>query len=108
MRAYMAEKADTIATLRCLGATAPQVLTIYLLQAAAMGLAGAALGVVIGSSVQWVLLLRDLLPVEVNVTLSAPALLTGRAGDLDRACLRADPAAGYPAHLAPAGTPPPV
>jgi putative ABC transport system permease protein len=79
MRAYMAEKADTIATLRCLGATAPQVLTIYLLQAAAMGLAGAALGVVIGSSVQWVLprLLRDLLPVEVSVTLSAPALLTG-------------------------------
>lgn len=79
MGAYMAQKRDTVATLRCLGATAPQVMAIYLLQAVAMGLIGAALGTVIGLSVQWVLprLLADLLPVEVETALSWPAVATG-------------------------------
>jgi putative ABC transport system permease protein len=79
MGAYIAQKRDTVATLRCLGATAPQVIFIYLLQAGVMGLIGAALGTVIGLTVQWVLprLLADLLPVEVQTALSLPAVLTG-------------------------------
>jgi putative ABC transport system permease protein len=79
MGAYIAQKRDTVATLRCLGATAPQVIFIYLLQAGVMGLIGAALGTVIGLAVQWVLprLLADLLPVEVETALSLPAVLTG-------------------------------
>lgn len=79
MGAYMAGKRDTIATLRCLGATAPQVLAIYLLQAAAMGVAGAALGALLGASVQWVLprLLADFLPIEVRTTLDPRALWVG-------------------------------
>ncbi|HEU0014929.1 MAG TPA: FtsX-like permease family protein [Longimicrobium sp.] len=79
MAAYMAQKRETVATLRCLGATAPQVIAVYLLQAGAMGLLGAALGTVIGVSVQWVLprLLADLLPVEIDVALSLPAIATG-------------------------------
>jgi putative ABC transport system permease protein len=79
MGAYIAQKRDTVATLRCLGATAPQVIFIYLLQAGVMGLIGAALGTAIGLAVQWVLprLLADLLPVEVNTALSLPAVLTG-------------------------------
>jgi putative ABC transport system permease protein len=79
MGAYIAQKRDTVATLRCLGATAPQVIFIYLLQAGVMGLAGAALGTVIGLAVQWVLprLLADLLPVDVETSLSLPAVLTG-------------------------------
>jgi putative ABC transport system permease protein len=81
MGAYMAAKRETVATLRCLGATAPQVLAVYLLQALAMGLLGAAAGTAIGLSVQWVLprLLEDLLPVAVRTTPSLPAVLTGIA-----------------------------
>src|SRR5690606_13700245 len=55
MAAYMARKADTVAVLRCLGATARQVFGIYLVQAAAMGMAGAAVGVALGAGVQWAL-----------------------------------------------------
>ncbi|HEX6368261.1 MAG TPA: FtsX-like permease family protein [Longimicrobium sp.] len=79
MGAYIAQKRDTVATLRCLGATAPQVIFIYLLQAGVMGLIGAALGTAIGLAVQWVLprLLEDLLPVDVETALSLPAVLTG-------------------------------
>ena len=79
MGAYMAQKRDTVATLRCLGATAPQVVSIYLLQAGAMGLLGAGLGAMIGVAVQWVLprLLADLLPVQVGTQVHLPAVLTG-------------------------------
>ncbi|HEX6038798.1 ABC transporter permease [Longimicrobium sp.] len=79
MGAYMAQKRDTVATLRCLGATAPQVIVVYLVQAVVMGLIGATLGTVIGLAVQWVLprLLADLLPVEVQTALSWPAVSTG-------------------------------
>ncbi|HEX2190458.1 MAG TPA: FtsX-like permease family protein [Longimicrobiaceae bacterium] len=79
MGAYMAGKRESIATLRCLGATAPQIVTIYLLQAAAMGVAGSALGAGMGLAVQWVLprLMADFLPVEVAVRPSAAAVLTG-------------------------------
>jgi putative ABC transport system permease protein len=79
MGAYMAQKRDTVATLRCLGATAPQVIVVYLLQAVVMGLIGASLGTAIGLAVQWVLprLLADLLPVEVQTALSWPAVALG-------------------------------
>jgi putative ABC transport system permease protein len=79
MGAYMAEKRESIATLRCLGATAPQVLAIYLLQAAAMGLAGSLLGAALGVAVQWVLprLMQDFLPVDVAIRPDARAVLTG-------------------------------
>lgn len=79
MGAYMAQKRETVAALRCLGATAPQVITIYLLQAGVMGLAGAAIGAALGVGVQWILprLLADLLPVQVGTTIDLPALATG-------------------------------
>jgi putative ABC transport system permease protein len=79
MGAYMTQKRDTVSVLRCLGATSRQLMGVYLIQAAAMGLAGAVLGVVIGSAVQWVLprLLAGLLPVEVEVGLDFTAVLVG-------------------------------
>ena len=79
MGAYMAQKRDTVATLRCLGATARQVIAIYLLQAAAMGLAGASIGAAIGLAVQWVLprLLSNLLPVTIRTVVDPAALATG-------------------------------
>ena len=79
MGAYMAEKRESIATLRCLGATAPQVLSIYLLQAGVMGLLGSLLGAALGVAVQWVLpsLVAGLLPVTVRTSPAPAALLTG-------------------------------
>ncbi|HEX2205233.1 MAG TPA: FtsX-like permease family protein [Longimicrobium sp.] len=79
MGAYMAQKRDTVAVLRCLGATAPQVIAVYALQAGAMGLVGALLGAGIGMAVQWVLprLLADLLPIEVGTAIDLPSLATG-------------------------------
>jgi len=79
MGAYMAQKRETVAALRCLGATSGQVISVYLLQAGAMGLAGAALGAGMGMAVQWILprLLKDLLPVDVATTVDLPSVLTG-------------------------------
>jgi putative ABC transport system permease protein len=73
MRAYMTQKADAIAVLRCIGATSGQLFAVYLLQAAGMGLAGAALGVALGLALQSVLpgLLAGLLPVEVRLGVDA-------------------------------------
>ncbi len=81
MGAYMAQKVETIAVLRCLGATSRQVIAIYLTQAAVMGLAGALLGAAIGASVQWLLphLLRGFLPVEVASGLHPQSILVGVA-----------------------------
>lgn len=79
MGAYMAQKRETVASLRCLGATGPQVISVYLLQAAAMGVAGAALGAALGAAVEWILprLFASLLPVQVATTVDPRALLSG-------------------------------
>lgn len=81
MRAYMARKADSVAILRCLGATSGQVFAVYLVQAAAMGLAGALLGVALGLAAQFLLpgMLAGLLPLEVRVTFAPRAAVTGLA-----------------------------
>ena len=81
VNAFVQKKIDTVAVLRCLGASSAQVLTIYLLQAAAMGLLGAAIGAVLGVGIQFVLpqVLGDFLPVDVAVTLVPSALALGLA-----------------------------
>lgn len=81
MKAYMARKQEAIAVLRCIGATAGQVLVIYLAQAALMGLLGAALGVALGTAVQRLLpeLFSGLLPVDVQVRIDRGAVVTGMA-----------------------------
>ena len=77
--AFVAGKLDTIAVLRCLGASRPLVFAVYLLQAAALGLLAAAAGSVLGIAVQFLLpvLLKDVLPVDVTVALQPPAILAG-------------------------------
>ena len=79
VNAFVMRKIDTVAILRCLGATSRQVLTIYLLQAVAMGFIGAAFGALIGIGLQLGLphVLKDFLPVDVQVTIEPIALLTG-------------------------------
>lgn len=81
VNAFVQRKIDTVAVLRCLGASSAQVMTIYLVQAAAMGFIGAAFGVVLGVGIQFglPLLLGDFLPVDVEVTLVPRAILLGLA-----------------------------
>jgi putative ABC transport system permease protein len=79
IHAYVSEKIDTVAILRCLGATTPQVITIYAATAAAMGLIGALGGVVLGVFTQFALpgILGDFMPVDVRPSLAPAALVAG-------------------------------
>ena len=79
--AFVQKKIDTVAVLRCLGASSAQVLTIYLVQAAAMGFFGAAIGAALGVAIQFLLPLAmsDFLPVDVGVTLVPSAIGLGLA-----------------------------
>ena len=76
---FIRQRLDTIAVLRCLGASAGLVLTIYALEAAAMGLAGSAVGAALGVLAQRILpgLLAGLLPVAVQPAVSPRAVALG-------------------------------
>lgn len=79
VRAYVARKIDTVAILRCLGASSQQILAMYVVQAAAMGILGAIIGAALGVAIQFGLpvAVKDFLPVEVDVTLEPRAIITG-------------------------------
>jgi putative ABC transport system permease protein len=79
VNAFVMRKIDTVAILRCLGATSRQVLAIYLIQAVMMGFVGAAFGALLGIGIQLILprVLADFLPVDVRVSLDWNAILTG-------------------------------
>ena len=76
---YVREKAETVATLRCLGVSSARVLAIYALQALAMGLVGALVGAAIGLAVQRLLplVLGGFLPVDVSNAVVPRALAEG-------------------------------
>ncbi len=76
---FIKEKLDTVAVLRCIGATQGTVFTAYLIQAATLGFLGAAAGVVLGFAVQSTLpsLLGDLLPLDVAVSIDWLSIATG-------------------------------
>lgn len=79
VNAFVQRKIDTVAVLRCLGASSAQVMTIYLVQAAVMGFAGAAVGALLGVGIQFTLplVLGEFLPVDVRVSLVPSAILLG-------------------------------
>jgi putative ABC transport system permease protein len=79
VHAFVMRKIDTVAILRCVGATSRQVLIIYVAQAAVMGLIGAALGVAFGIVIQVAFprFLKDFLPMDVSVSLIPSAILVG-------------------------------
>ncbi|MFZ5623127.1 MAG: ABC transporter permease [Gemmatimonadota bacterium] len=64
---FVRQKLETIAVLRCLGATAGRVFAIYLVQAAGLGLLGAILGVGLG------VLLQQALPVALGQAMPSAA-----------------------------------
>jgi putative ABC transport system permease protein len=79
VHAFVMRKIDTVAVLRCLGATSGQVLVIYVLQAAAMGLIGALAGAALGVGIQFALpqVLKEFLPVDVSVRVTPEAIGLG-------------------------------
>jgi putative ABC transport system permease protein len=79
VQVFIRRKRDSIAVLRCLGATSGQVFAAYLLQAAAMGLAGSALGVALGLVIQLALpkVFGTFMPLDVSISPSIGAVLTG-------------------------------
>jgi putative ABC transport system permease protein len=79
VNAWVMRKIDTVAILRCLGATTRQVMIIYISQAAVMGLLGAAIGAALGVGIQFLLpgVLNDVLPVDVSVQLEPRAIGMG-------------------------------
>lgn len=79
INAFVAAKIDTVAMLRCLGATSRQVLALYVVQAAAMGLVGAAAGAAFGVLVQYGFprVVGDFLPLDVTVHIEWRAVLVG-------------------------------
>jgi putative ABC transport system permease protein len=79
VRAFVSRKIDTVAILRCLGASSGQVLAMYVAQAAVMGILGAIAGAALGVAVQFGLpsVFGDFLPVDVSVSVEPSAVLTG-------------------------------
>jgi len=79
VRAFVARKIDTVAILRCLGASSGQVLAVYVVQAAVMGMLGAAVGALLGIGVQYGLpyVIGQFLPVDVPVSTAPAAAITG-------------------------------
>ena len=79
--AFVKEKLPAIATLKALGAGWRPLLAAYLLQTALLGLGGSVLGGLLGSLVQPLLApaLTRLLPIELTLSFSPRAVLTGLA-----------------------------
>ena len=79
VHAFVTGKIDVAAVLRCLGATSRQVLLIYVLQAAVMGLVGALAGALLGVGIQLLLphVASSMLPINVGVRLEPRAILLG-------------------------------
>ncbi len=79
IHAFVVSKIDTVAVLRCLGASSRQVLALYVLQAAVMGLAGSAVGTLLGVAIQFALpgAVSEVLPLEVSPSLEPRAITMG-------------------------------
>ncbi len=81
VRAFVARKRDTIAILKCLGATSRLLLAAYLVQAAGLGLVGSLAGALLGVALAPLVgsLLSGLVPLALETRLEAWGLLRGVA-----------------------------
>lgn len=76
---YVKEKLAMISTLRCLGVKAWEAFFIYLIQITFIGFAGAIVGALLGTGLQFLLplVLKDLLPVDFTMRVSWIAIFQG-------------------------------
>ena len=79
VHAFVARKIDTVAVLRCLGATSGQALAIYVTQALLMGILGAIAGAALGVAVQFLTpgVVADFLPIQIEASLVPEAIFLG-------------------------------
>ena len=76
---YIRQKINTVAVLRCVGASSNQTMAIYLIQATFMGFIGAAIGAALGTIIQLYLpvLVGDFIPVDIDLFISWTSILIG-------------------------------
>lgn len=76
---YIKTKIPSIAVMRCLGLKVREAFTIYFVQIIVLGFVAVLIGALVGSGIQVLLpkLLKDFLPVDVNLTLSYKAVIDG-------------------------------
>lgn len=81
MGIYVQMKLRSIAVLKCLGASKRQSYLIFFIQSAAMGIVGGLLGTTVGYLLQQLfpVLLGDLLPVDVDISMSYQSMVLGVA-----------------------------
>jgi putative ABC transport system permease protein len=79
MNAYLRQKYDSIAILKCLGGQSNQILRMYLIQGIAMGALGSGFGILVGYLIQafFPKLLQDLVELPANLELAPGAALQG-------------------------------
>jgi len=76
---YIREKLKSVAILKCLGVSNKQAFQIYLIQIGSLGFVGGIIGTIAGLILQQLfpLLLQDLLPVDVTITISWTVVIMG-------------------------------
>jgi putative ABC transport system permease protein len=76
---YVREKVQSIAILRCLGASSRQALLIYLIQITGIGLIGSTIGALLGSIIQQFLpaVFQEFLPITLSTSISWSAIGQG-------------------------------
>lgn len=81
IQVHIQQRLDSVAMLRCLGATARQAFFVYLIQGAALGLAGVVAGTALGVTLQQTLpwIFDELIPVEVKFAVDTASVLRAAA-----------------------------
>ncbi|MGI9435584.1 MAG: ABC transporter permease, partial [Geminicoccaceae bacterium] len=76
IQTYLGGKTQTIATLKCLGASSRLVFSIYLIQVLVLAAIGIVIGLIIGQAIPWLVreLTAGLLPVQIRTGLYAAPL----------------------------------
>lgn len=76
---YIREKIQSIAIMRCMGVKASEAFLIYLIQITGIGLIGSVAGAILGTGIQHLLpmVLKDLLPITISVSISWLAIGQG-------------------------------
>lgn len=84
MRAHLAQRLDTIAIMKSLGATSGQIIKIYVIQTLLLGAAGGLVGVLLGVGVQLAFpyLLANLINIRPELHIDPAAIFAGLAAGI--------------------------